>query len=100
MRTRPSAAPPPSAPAINRCSQDAKAKQFEVLLVDDFSRLSRDSIETETARRRLVHWGVRLIGVSDGIDTQHEGHELLSGVQGHHEPELSTPNCANASSAA
>ena len=61
---------------------DAKAKQFEVLLVDDFSRLSRDSIETETARRRLVHWGVRLIGVSDGIDTQHEGHELLSGFKG------------------
>jgi site-specific DNA recombinase len=69
-------------PAYQQMLQDAKAKQFDVLLVDDFSRLSRDSIETETARRRLVHWGVRLIGVSDGIDTQHEGHELLSGFKG------------------
>ena len=69
-------------PGYQQMLKDAKAKQFEVLLVDDFSRLSRDSIETETARRRLVHWGVRLIGVSDGIDTQHEGHELLSGFKG------------------
>ena len=69
-------------PGYQQMLQDAKAKQFEMLLVDDFSRLSRDSIETETARRRLVHWGVRLIGVSDGIDTTHEGHELLSGFKG------------------
>jgi site-specific DNA recombinase len=60
----------------------AKAKQFDIILVHDFSRLSRDSVETEQARRRLVHWGVRLIGVSDGIDTGQEGHEMLTGFNG------------------
>ena len=29
----------------------ARAKQFDVLLVDDLSRLSRDSMKTEEARR-------------------------------------------------
>src|SRR5262245_33743994 len=62
--------------------KDAKAKQFHILLVDDLSRLSRDSIETEQTRRRLVHWGVRLIGVSDGIDTDTKGHKLLSSFKG------------------
>ena len=62
--------------------KDAKAKAFDVLLVDSFSRLSRDSMESEQTRRRLVFWGVRLIGVSDGVDTAIEGHEIQSGVQG------------------
>lgn len=61
---------------------DAKAKGFDVLVVHDLSRLSRDSVETEQARRRLVHWGIRLIAIGDGIDTQHEGHELMSGFKG------------------
>lgn len=62
--------------------RDAKAKRFDILLVDDLSRLSRDHVETEKARRRFVYWGVRLIGVSDGIDTTAKGHKMLSGVKG------------------
>lgn len=60
----------------------AKAKQFDALVIHDLSRLSRDSVETEQARRRLVHWGVRLSSIGDGIDTQTEGHELMSGFKG------------------
>ena len=60
----------------------AQARRFDVLLVDDFARLSRDQVETETARRRLVHWGIRLIGVSDGIDTAAKGHKMLSSFKG------------------
>src|SRR5262245_51142408 len=56
-------------PGYQQMLTDAQAHRFEVLLIDDFSRLSRDQVETEQARRRLVHWKVRLIGVSDGIDT-------------------------------
>jgi DNA invertase Pin-like site-specific DNA recombinase len=48
---------------------DARARRFDVLLVDDISRLSRDQIEAEAAFRRLEHWGVRVIGVSDGYDS-------------------------------
>ena len=61
---------------------DAKDKKFDVLVVHDLSRLSRDSVETEQARRRLVHWGVRLVSIGDGVDSNNEGHELMSGFKG------------------
>jgi DNA invertase Pin-like site-specific DNA recombinase len=61
---------------------DAKAKAFDILLVNDFSRLSRDMDETEQTRKKLVYWGVRLIGVMDGIDTSQKGHRLHSRVKG------------------
>ena len=60
----------------------ARAKQFDVLLVDDLSRLSRDSMKTEEARRLFVFLKIRLIGVSDGIDTASKGHKALSGFKG------------------
>jgi site-specific DNA recombinase len=69
-------------PGYQQLLTDAKAKQFDVVLVDDFSRLSRDSSESEQTRRRLIHWGIRLIGVSDGIDTNTKNHEMLSGIKG------------------
>ena len=69
-------------PGYQQMLKDAKARQFDILLVDSFSRLSRDSMESEQTRRRFVHWGCRLIGVSDGVDTAIEGHEIQAGVQG------------------
>lgn len=69
-------------PGYKQMLADAQAKRFDVLLVDDFSRLSRDQVETEIARRRFVHWGIRLIGISDGIDTSAKGHKMLSGFKG------------------
>ncbi len=56
-------------PAYQRMLADAKAHKFAVLLIDDISRLSRDQVEAENAFRRLEHWGVRVIGVSDGYDS-------------------------------
>src|SRR5687768_16732465 len=47
----------------------AEAGRFDVILVDDLSRLSRDSVESAKAVKRLTFAGVRLIGVSDGVDT-------------------------------
>jgi len=69
-------------PDYQQMLRDAKGKQFDVLLVDDFSHLSRDSVETEQARRRLVHWGLRVIGVSDGIATSQKGHKLQLSFKG------------------
>ena len=69
-------------PEYQRMMADARSHKFDVLLVDDLSRLSRDQIETEQARRRFVHWGIRLIGVCDGIDTNSKGHKVLSGIKG------------------
>ncbi|SLM48423.1 Site-specific recombinases [Nitrospira japonica] len=62
--------------------KDAQAACFDVLLVDDLSRLSRDQVETEMVRRRLVYWGIRLIGVSDGIDTAKRGHKVIANFKG------------------
>ena len=69
-------------PGYQQMLKDAQAKCFDIVLVDDFSRLSRDQVETEQVRRRLVHWGIRLIGISDGIDTAAKGHKMLSGFKG------------------
>ena len=69
-------------PGYQTMLKDAEAHAFDVLLIDDFSRLSRDQVEIEKARRRFIHWQVRLIGVSDGIDTAVKGHKLLSNFKG------------------
>ena len=61
---------------------DAKAGKFNVLLMDDLSRLSRDEVETRRALRRLPFWGVRVIAVSDGYDSESKGHKVHAGVRG------------------
>jgi DNA invertase Pin-like site-specific DNA recombinase len=55
---------------------------FDVLLVDDLSRLSRDSIESAQAIRTLKYNGVRVIGVSDGTDTSRDGYKIETGLRG------------------
>ena len=47
----------------------AAAREFDVLLVEDLSRLSRDQPETERTIRRLEFDGIRVIGLSDGYDS-------------------------------
>jgi site-specific DNA recombinase len=60
----------------------AAASGFDVILVDDLSRLARDSIEVAQAVRRLTFAGVRLIGVSDGVDTGRKSHKADVGLRG------------------
>lgn len=60
----------------------ADAGRFDVIVVDDLSRLSRDSIEVAQAIRRLTFAGVRVIGVSDGTDTGRKGHKAEVGLRG------------------
>lgn len=60
----------------------AEARQFDVLIVDDLSRLTRDDIETKQTLRRLKYWGIRLIGVSDGFDSDSKGHKIQASVRG------------------
>jgi site-specific DNA recombinase len=42
---------------------------FDAIVVDQLSRLSRDVGDTDTIIKRLRFFGVRVIAVSDGIDT-------------------------------
>ncbi len=69
-------------PGFRDMMEAARANKFDALLVDDLSRLSRDSMKTEEARRLFVFLGIRLVGISDGIDTANKGAKLLSGVKG------------------
>ena len=60
----------------------AEVERFDVVLVDDLSRLSRDSIETARTVKRLTFAGVRLVGVSDGVDTARKSHKADVGLRG------------------
>ncbi len=56
--------------------------RYDVLLVDDLSRLGRDKDEVGKTVKRLTFSGVRLVGVCDGIDTQRRGHKVDVGLRG------------------
>ena len=60
----------------------AARREFEVLLVDDLSRLSRDEIEIKQTIRRFRFAGLRIVGVSDGFDTDAKGHKIQATVRG------------------
>ncbi len=69
-------------PEYQRMLADAKAGDFELLMVDDLSRLARDSVENEQTLRRLEHWGIRVVGVSDGHDSASKSRKVQRGVRG------------------
>lgn len=69
-------------PEYQHMLADAKARKFDILLVDDLSRLSRDQVEIEQTLRRLEHWGIRVIGVSDGYDSASKSRKVQRGVRG------------------
>lgn len=48
-------------------------KPFDVVLVEDLSRLTRELSESDILFRRLRLRGIDLVGVSDGLDTSRRG---------------------------
>jgi site-specific DNA recombinase len=69
-------------PGYQAMHKAAVAREFEVLIVDDLSRLSRDQVESERSIRRLEFGGVRILGVSDGYDSQSKSRKVQRGVRG------------------
>jgi DNA invertase Pin-like site-specific DNA recombinase len=55
---------------------------FSVLLLDDLSRLARDSVEQEQVIRRLEFQRVRIVAVSDGYDSAQKGRKIQRGMKG------------------
>jgi len=51
---------------------------FDIVLVEDLSRLTRDMQEATRLVKMAPIWGVRVIGVSDGVDTARKGTKLLT----------------------
>jgi site-specific DNA recombinase len=62
--------------------QAAARKEFDILVVDDLSRLTRDSVEQETTLRRLAFRGIRIIPTSDGYDSQSKSRKIQRGFKG------------------
>src|SRR5258708_2275404 len=57
-------------------------KPFDIVLVDDTSRLSRNQGEMVRLCEELKFAGVRIVAVSQGIDTQHEQADMLMTMHG------------------
>lgn len=68
-------------PGYQQMLADAKAKRFDVLLVHALSRLGRDEAETKHAIRRIKFYGLRVVAVSDDIDTANTGHKINVGIK-------------------
>jgi site-specific DNA recombinase len=61
-----------SRPGLEALKKAAEDKQFDAVLVDDSSRLSRDNQHFNTLLCLFEFWGISLISVSDGLDTREE----------------------------
>lgn len=59
-------------PGLEALKKAAEEKLFDVILVDDSSRLSRDNQFFNTLLCLFQFWGVDLISVSDGLDSKEE----------------------------
>ena len=69
-------------PGYKAMLRAAQAREFDVLLVDDLSRLSRDQIEFERTIRRLEFAGIRIVAVADGYDSQNKARKVQRGFKG------------------
>jgi DNA invertase Pin-like site-specific DNA recombinase len=69
-------------PGYLRMREAAADRAFDVLLVDDLSRLSRDDYEMKGLLRTFTWDGLRVIGVTDGYDSNRKGHKIHAGFKG------------------
>lgn len=60
----------------------AAVHRLDVIIVDDLSRFGRDKEEVGRAVKRIKFAGVRLVGVSDGVDTARKGYKVDVGLRG------------------
>ena len=60
----------------------ARRGEFDVLLIDDLSRLTRDSAEQEKTIRMLEFRGIRLVSTADGYDSTSKARKMLRGFKG------------------
>jgi site-specific DNA recombinase len=71
-------------PGLNRPLDAAlsSARPFDIILLDDSSRLARNTKDALTFFERLNFAGIRLIAVSQGIDSDNEQAHVLVTVHG------------------
>lgn len=69
-------------PGYQALLEAAQRRDFDVIVVEEVSRLWRDQEEQWKAVKRLEYWGVHIVGVNDGINTRGEGYGLLLSIRG------------------
>ncbi len=69
-------------PGFDDMLASADRNDFDVLLVDDLSRLSRDDIQMKQIIRRFKFKRARIIGVSNGYDSNDKGEKIQSSMRG------------------
>ncbi len=69
-------------PQYRAMLEAAARREFDVLIVDDLSRLTRDAVECERAIRRLEFIGLRIIATSDGYDSTSKARKVHRGFKG------------------
>jgi site-specific DNA recombinase len=67
---------------LKRLLAAAEAKAFDIVLVDDTSRLSRRLVDSINLTDRLAFAGVRIVFISQGIDSESEQAEVLLATHG------------------
>ncbi len=63
-------------------SATSPARPFDCILIDDTSRLTRKLADALNLYEKLTFAGVRLVAVSQGVDSENAQAELLIGVHG------------------
>ncbi|TXL63604.1 recombinase family protein [Zeimonas arvi] len=71
-----------SRPGGRALMADVLAKRVDLLLVESLDRISRDQVDLEQTVRRIERAGIRLVGVSDGYDSQAGGRKVLRTMRG------------------
>jgi site-specific DNA recombinase len=65
-----------------RMLNDGRNGTFEVLLVDDLSRLSRNDIEMKRVIQDFSFRRIRIVGVSEGYVSTAQGSKIFAGMKG------------------
>jgi site-specific DNA recombinase len=61
---------------------EQKSRAFDAILIDDTSRLTRKLADALNLYERLTFAGIRLVAVSQGVDSESSQAEILFGVHG------------------
>lgn len=69
-------------PGFQQMMTAGLAREFDILLVMDLSRLSRSQADLPKMVDRLTARGARVIGVQDGYDSSRKGHKMQLGISG------------------
>ena len=73
----------PDRDGLQSMLEAARGRRFQVLYIENLSRLARESVISMPLLKELVHvCGVRVISVTEGIDSENESWDLLATILG------------------